>query len=147
MRMYVSSSWNTQAHNQVVDALVSLGHEVYNYRKPPLENDVEVKPFGWPDVDRNFQKWTPTLYRSNLDNKLVVEGFNRNLAAMKWAEACVLLLPSNRNAHLEAGYFLGAGKKLHVLVTQYEEPELMHKMATNVFVSINEMVSKLKYMW
>ena len=46
---------------------------------------------------------------------------------MKWADACVLVLPCGRSAHLEAGWFVGAGKPLHILQLDREEPELMYR--------------------
>lgn len=68
---------------------------------------------------------------------------------MKWADACVLLLPSGMSAHLEAGWFSGAGKPVAVLAPEIREPELMYKCfddrtgATPIFASIAEVIAHL----
>ena len=46
---------------------------------------------------------------------------------MQWADTGVLVMPCGRSAHLEAGYFVGAGKRLIILIND-SEPELMYKM-------------------
>jgi len=64
---------------------------------------------------------------------------------MRKADVCVLLLPSGRSAHLEAGYFVGAGKHLFVLLADSaQEPELMYKMAPYVVHSLDVVISLLK---
>jgi nucleoside 2-deoxyribosyltransferase len=52
---------------------------------------------------------------------------------MEWADACVLVLPCGRSAHLEAGWFAGKGKPVFVLTFDGEEPELMAKMCHGVY--------------
>ena len=50
---------------------------------------------------------------------------------MRWADACVLLLPCGASAHLEAGWFSGAGKPVAVVAPEIREPELMYKCFDN----------------
>ena len=47
---------------------------------------------------------------------------------MKWADACVMVMPCGRSAHLDAGWFVGIGKPLIILLSD-GEPELTYKMA------------------
>ena len=54
----------------------------------------------------------------------------------------MLVLPSGRSSHLEAGWAKGAGKRLVILVVQME-PELMNKMADHITDSLLDVVSKL----
>jgi hypothetical protein len=62
---------------------------------------------------------------------------------MEWADTCVLLLPCGRSAHLEAGYFVGAGKELNIVLSNEKfEPELMYKMTNNIYVSLNDFENK-----
>lgn len=63
-----------------------------------------------------------------LRHERACEGFGLDFDAMKWAHACVLLLPSGNSAHLEAGWFAGKGKPVAVLVPELREPELMYKL-------------------
>jgi nucleoside 2-deoxyribosyltransferase len=67
-------------------------------------------------------------------------GFANDWNAMQWADTGVLLMPSGRSAHLEAGYFVGARKPLHILLADQQEPELMYLMATSISRSIAELI-------
>jgi hypothetical protein len=55
---------------------------------------------------------------------------------MQWADGCVLVLPCGRSAHLKAGWFVGAGKPLWIMLDDASpiEPELMYKMSNRVVV-------------
>lgn len=59
------------------------------------------------------------------------------------ADCCVLLLPCGRSAHFEAGYFWGAGKPVHILLAERNEPELMYLGATSVNISPHELLGSL----
>jgi hypothetical protein len=62
---------------------------------------------------------------------------------MEWADACVIVMPCGRSAHIEAGYFVGA-KKLLVILLAPGEPELMYKMASTVCVDMSEVLKALR---
>lgn len=62
---------------------------------------------------------------------------------MEWADACVLVLPSGRSAHLEAGWFAGKNKPVYVLTRDGEEPELMAKMCTAICTSFSELMDAI----
>jgi hypothetical protein len=58
---------------------------------------------------------------------------------MKWADTFVLMLPSGRSAHLEAGWAIGAGKPTAILLHEDKfEPELMYLMADHIAVTLEE---------
>ena len=63
---------------------------------------------------------------------------------MEWADTCVLLLPSGRSAHLEAGYMKGRGKRLIIHIPEYDGPDLMYLLADNITVTIFELLEVLK---
>ena len=46
-RIYVASSWRNQYYPEVVSALRSAGHEVYDFRNPPHGGS----GFRWTDID------------------------------------------------------------------------------------------------
>jgi hypothetical protein len=71
------------------------------------------------------------------------QGFLSDWGAMQWADTGVLVLPSGRSAHLEAGYFSGAGKALYILMQERQEPELMYRMASGICLSVREMIERL----
>jgi hypothetical protein len=52
-------------------------------------------------------------------------------------------MPCGRSAHLEAGYFVGAGKPLYIVIYDPCEPELMYKMATQICLSERELIAAL----
>jgi hypothetical protein len=63
------------------------------------------------------------------------------MAAMQWADACALILPCGRSAHLEAGWFAGSGRPVFITLMDVKvEPELMYLMASAVCLDIPELL-------
>ena len=62
---------------------------------------------------------------------------------MKWADTGVLLLPCGRSAHLELGWMAGAGKRTIILTRDGEEPELMALLASEICISVEELLTRL----
>ena len=142
MKLYVASSWRNKWQPAVVTLLRQNGHEVYDFREPvPGDHG-----FAWSDMDPEWQSWTPVKYVEALAHPLACDGFRKDWAGMMWAEACVLVLPCGRSAHLEAGCFVGARKPLVIFYPNFErcEPELMYKMATWVVTTDHDLVDYLK---
>lgn len=134
-RVYVASSWRNELQRDVVRTLRMHGHEVYDFKNPkPGDNG-----FHWSAIDPNWKDWKPHEYRSALRHPIAEQGFASDWNAMVWADCCVLVLPCGRSAHIEAGYFVGAGKQLIVLLAP-GEPELMYKMTTHLCLSMDEML-------
>jgi hypothetical protein len=138
MKIYVASSWRNVLQPQVVVTLRQAGHEVYDFRNPPGSTG-----FSWSEIDPNWLEWTAEQYRSALAHPCAVRGFGSDFGAMQWADVCLLVLPCGRSAHLELGWSAGAGKKTIVLTRDGEEPELMALLATDIAVSMNEVLSLL----
>ena len=139
-RVYVASSWRNDYQQRVVAKLREYGHEVYDFRNL-REGD---HGFHWSEIDPNWLKWTPEKYIAALDHPVAQSGFKSDWNAMEWADCCVLVLPCGRSAHLEAGYFVGAGKPIFVYVAQLPEPELMYKMTDLVTKDLFEILSALQ---
>jgi hypothetical protein len=124
-RIYVASSWRNLQQPEIVAALRDAGHEVYDFRNPAEGQH----GFAWRQVDPDWQNWSSVGYVNNiLSSPIARGGFALDKAALDWCDTCVLVLPSGRSAHLEAGYATGQGK--HVVVYLPEdaalEPELMY---------------------
>lgn len=138
-RIYVASSWRNAQQPAVVTALRGARHEVYDFRNPPNGSG----GFGWRQIDPDWQGWSPAKYRELLlTHPVASHGFLSDLRAMQWADTCVLVLPCGRSAHLELGWFCGAGKRAIVLLAE-GEPELMNLLATDICLSIEDVLDVL----
>ena len=140
VKIYVASSWRCEYQPRVVDSLQDAGHEVYDFRHPH-PNDYG---FAWGDIAGEWLDWEPAQYCQALTHPIANAGFSSDFEGMKWADACVMVLPCGRSAHLEAGWFVGNGKPLFILILEKCEPELMYKMATSINLSISELLEKLE---
>ena len=159
MKIYVASSWRNPHQPEVVSSLRVQGHEVYDFRHPPEGDHLG---FSWSDVDPGWQSWTPDEYLAGLEHPIAAAGFASDFNAMRWADAGVLVLPSGRSAHLEAGYFVahleagyfvGARKPLWILLdpaefgpdrTGHQVVELMYRMATRVCTNAGDLVAAIE---
>ncbi len=140
MRIYVASSWRNRYQPSVVQALREAGHEVYDFRNPRAGNH----GFHWSEIDPEWQAWAPWAFALALKHPVAVAGFDLDFEAMKWADACVLVLPCGRSAHLEAGWFAGKGKPVHIYIPEPVEPELMYRMTTELHASQDSLVEALE---
>lgn len=126
MKIYVASSWRNMDQPWVVAQLRGRGYEVYDF-KNPTDGD---QGFHWKEVGlaQHERPCSIARLKEALAHPRAVEGFAHDSGAMKWADACVLVLPAGRSAHLEAGWMAGAGKKVLVYASVREliEPELMY---------------------
>lgn len=138
--IYVASSWRNERQPEVVKRLQTEGFTVYDFRAP-VPGD---QGFHWSDIDPAWKTWTPLQFRGALDHPIACQGFYKDQDAMRRSDACVLVLPCGRSAHLEAGWFVGAGKPLHILLSD-GEPELMYRFATTISTRLGELVVALTY--
>lgn len=128
MRIYVASSWRNEYQQACVADLRDCGHEVYDFRNPAPGN----KGFHWSEIDPDWRTWTPEQFAQALSHPIAQKGFGTDFMGMCNAEACVLVLPCGRSAHLEAGWFCGQGRPVFVLHPPDQmEPELMYLLAGN----------------
>jgi nucleoside 2-deoxyribosyltransferase len=139
VRIYVASSWRNEKQPSVVEALRAAGHDVYDFRHPQPGNE----GFHWSEIDPAWRQWTPERFRNALADPIADRGFGFDVQALAGCDACVLVLPSGRSAHLELGYAAGAGKPTFVLMLGPDEPELMYKLCDRVCLSIDEVVASL----
>lgn len=140
--VYVASSWRNTYQPTVVAELRAVGHKVYDFRHP---TGPKSGGFHWSEIDPAYQDWLPHEFRRALEHEVADTGYANDWNAMQWADTGVLVLPSGRSAHIEAGYFVGAGKDLYILMYDgtVQEPELMYKMATDICLSTHELIGRL----
>ncbi len=139
MRIYVASSWRNEAQPLVVAALRSVGHEVYDFRNPVDGDD----GFGWREVDGGWLDWSPEQFVRALEHPVAERGFNYDMDALRSCDACVLVLPCGRSAHLELGWAVGARRRTCVLARELPEPELMYKMVDFIALDLGDVVDWL----
>jgi hypothetical protein len=148
VKLYVASSWRNPYQPGMVDILRAIGHEVYDFRHPPGGDHLG---FSWSDVDPGWRSWSALDYVIGLDHPIAVDGFESDFGAMQWADACVLVLPCGRSAHLEAGWFVGQGKPLYIVLDDAEfghdaghhVTELMYRMATRIVRTTSDLLAEL----
>ena len=140
-KIYLASSWRNPFQPEAVDMLRLAGHEVYDFRNPPggIKNG-----FRWSKIDPNWQNWTSREYLTALEHPLALKGFNSDFEGMKWADIGILLLPCGRSAHLELGWMAGAGKRTIIWTRDGEEPELMALLASQICISLEEVLEALQ---
>ena len=139
-KIYVASSWRNAYYPDVVTRLREKGHEVYDFRNPPHGGS----GFHWTDVDPNAPRWSFGEYAEGLRHPLAERQFASDLEALEWADTCVLVLPSGRSAHTEAGWMAGKGRKVVVYIPEMVEPELMYKLFDSVTGTLDELVDALR---
>lgn len=137
-RLYVASSWRNQIYPEVVAALRRAGHNVYDFRNPqPGDHG-----FSWSQIDPAWKDWSPEQYRNALTHPIARDGFASDFGAMQWCDELCLVLPSGRSAHIEAGWAMGAGKRVSIFMPSKEEPELMYLTGkdTRICVDFGELL-------
>lgn len=141
-KIYLASSWRNDKQQDLVGILRGYGHEVYDFRNPaPGQQGFSWKQVGYGQTD--FYEGPPDLdqYLSALAHPVAIEGFRFDKDAMDWADTFVLLLPCGRSAHLEAGWAAGAGKQVHVLLSEEKfEPELMYLLCTSINTTTEDLL-------
>lgn len=120
--IYVASSWRNEIQPDVVAALRTFGHEVYDFRNPVSGK----RGFAWSHIDPNWEKWKPDEYRLALEHPIAKEGYKFDREALDRCDVCLLVLPLGRSASWEFGYACGRGKEGAILMTEAFEPELMY---------------------
>ncbi len=143
MKVYVASSWRNPIQDIVVKAIRLVGdHEVYDFKNPTSGDH----GFSWKEIEPDWPNWTPAQFRRALGHPTAERGFKLDMDALRWCDACVLVLPCGRSAHLELGWACGAGKRTIALAMPAvgpHEPELMYKMLDAVCLDLHELLETL----
>ena len=123
LKIYTASSWRNSRYPEVVRAIKEAGFEVYDFQNPWDKGAA----FNWSQIDSNWESWTIEQFIGALKHPLARRGFASDKAGMDWADICVLILPSGKSSHIEAGYFAGQGKPVHILLDG-TRPELTYSI-------------------
>ena len=139
-RIYVASSWRNPYQPDVVCALRAAGFDAYDFRHPRPDNE----GFAWSEIDPDWLAWDASLFREALAHPVAERGYGFDFEGMQWADTCVLVLPSGRSAHTEAGWMAGTGRRVYVLMLGENEPELMYKLFTGICLTVSELIDTLR---
>jgi nucleoside 2-deoxyribosyltransferase len=114
MKIYLASSWkNEQTVKEWARVLRAQGHEVDAFC------DASSGRFIFEaSENRNLLDLDAMTF---LDDERSQRAFAEDKKWLDWADVCLLILPSGRSSHLEAGYAVGRGKKL--IIWQGEFPK------------------------
>lgn len=113
-RIYIASSWkNKDRVRALATKLRSLGHEVFDFTDPD-NRAKELDHWNCP-----ADKWDGPLletmeYKQFLTFEKSQRIFSADVGGLHWADTIVLLLPSGRSSHIEAGFAAGSGKDLFI---------------------------------
>ncbi len=116
----------------------AAGHLVYDFKHPTLQHE----GFHWSEIDPDWKGWSPDQFRAALGHKCAEEGFKLDMDALRWCDACLLVMPCGRSAHLELGWAAGAGKQTLILLED-GEPELMYSMVKCLCINMKEVLNAL----
>jgi len=124
-KVYIASSWRNEYYSETVRLVRDLGHEVWDWRNPPTGGN----GFGWHQAGlvgyKHGDRVSAVDWSDMLNHPVAQAGYASDLAGMNWCDVGVLLHPCGRSAHLEAGWLAGRGKKVHLVVPESTEPDLM----------------------
>lgn len=111
MKIYLASSWRMKRVVEVVaEKLREWDHEVDAFCEP-REGRYTFDARELADLDGNPESIDAIRMCESEQGR---QAFAEDRRWIDWADAIVLILPSGRSAHLEAGYAVGRGKGLFV---------------------------------
>ena len=155
-KIYLASSWRNEQYDGVLSLLELVGHKVYDFRRPKPVDELTgtgyaqwgppATGFSWDEVSAEAgpRPWTRPEYLIALATDTAQAGFKMDMDALNWCDTCVLLLPSGRSAHLEAGYAAGKGKDVFIYLNGDDSSDdLMYLMATSLALSMDGLLTQL----
>ena len=134
MKIYVASSWRNDFQPGVVARFREDGHQVYDFKGPGDgwgNGNHGPGGFGWGEIDNDWKSWATDIprYLQSLNHPRAIEGYMRDMNALRMSDACVMVMPCGPSASMEMGWACGSGRPTFVYIPAMREPDLMVKMA------------------
>ena len=142
MKIYTASSWKNEHYEGIVKRLKQK-HEVYDFRSAISSSGKELA-FNWDDIDRDWETWTSEQFLQSFRHPLASNAFQSDYNGMLHSDVCLLILPSGKSSHLEAGFMKGMGKKLIILLCEDGRPELTYRIADMVTTQMDDVLRFLE---
>jgi nucleoside 2-deoxyribosyltransferase len=132
IKIYVPSSLNIEYRLEIIDLLREVREEVCDlvFKKVSSHRN---KSCSWNA--REHEEFLNTSFQSY--------NYLQRLYVMKHADMCVLVLPCDQSAHMEAGFMVGLGKPLHIVMPGRYKPETMYKAADSINENAEELISSI----
>jgi hypothetical protein len=151
-KIYVASSWKNTYFPIMIEELRKCNYDVYDFRNPNYPE--KGYGFHWESIAKDWKHWLFHQYIQAVQSKEAEAGFMLDFNAMSNADACILLLPSGRSAHIEAGFMRGKGKLLGILIPSINnempegfDPELMYRLANVVSCHLTDILETFETLW
>ena len=122
--VYLATSWQNAYFRQICDYLHDFhGIDVYNFQATNSE-------FHWSDIleTMGLKFFDPCLFQRVIQSDVCAEAYAKDVQAVQYSKALVMLQPCGRTAHLELGMALAYGKPCVIYYDEWEsraEPDLM----------------------
>jgi hypothetical protein len=108
--IYLSSSWKNRGRVRwLAQQLRKGGHDVYDFTDPAYRTTPEIPPERFP-TEFDPQNGVYSEYIQSV--AAWKEAVNGNMSVLQRCDLVVLMLPCGMDAHADAYYALGRGKRL-----------------------------------
>lgn len=127
-KIYVASSWKNPYYEGIVAILTGAKFQVYDFKDPETA-------FSWNQIQ------PPAIY----DHPLVKKAHEADKAALDACEILIIVLPSGKSSHWEAGYAKGQGKKVIIYAPETRhEAETVYLYADDIITNITDLLRELR---
>ncbi len=146
-KIYIATSWKLAVEARAIShRLRGRGHEVFCFCDP------DRRPAGTESYVFDIHEYRKTLeknwdWKSFLQLQEPRKAFAVDKSGLDWADTTILIIPSGRSAHIEAGYNRGQGKDLFIIgELEKGEQEVMYGFATATYhlQDLNELLDDLE---
>jgi nucleoside 2-deoxyribosyltransferase len=135
--IYLIGSMRNARVQAVAKTLREAGFDVFDdWASPGPETD---------DRWQEYEKQRGRTFREALAGHHAQHAFALDRAHLERCDLAVLVAPAGKSGHLELGWVLGQGKPGYILMDgEPERYDLMYLFATAIFMSVDEMLERLK---
>jgi hypothetical protein len=138
VKLYLIGSLRNPEVPLLAERLRQEGHEVFDdwFAAGPEADD------WW----QKYEKARGHSFAAALDGHAARHVYEYDRRHLDAAEGGVLLLPAGKSGHLEAGYLIGSGKPVYILLTgEPERFDVMYRFATGIFTDEAAMMTEIRH--
>ena len=139
MKIYLIAALKNKIVPEVANKIEKeTGHEVFDswFSPGPDADDY------WRDYETNRNR----NYKKALKGYAAQHIFSFDKKHLDTSDAAVMLYPAGKSCHLEAGYMVGRGRPVYLILDgEPERFDVMTNFLTEVFYSVDEFISFLKH--